>query len=223
MKKLSLFCLSLLALVMLSGCGTKNVHNFYPEEKFVAYGEPGEVKTVLVGDSIMHVQKEIITDILEVTRHIEEYNLVIPKGHYLKTGANKNIIYFMPKSMDGRWVRISGIPLESGWIEYNLDTKKFFPDSDEAFCLVSFTDGRIKKNERIKQTNTDFLYRSLSYGGAKKHYVSFVYREGDNEHRMTLDTKKSKIFKYQGCEVEVIDFDSDSLTCKILSKLDLFD
>jgi predicted small lipoprotein YifL len=223
MKKTILFCLAVFAVSLLTGCGTKNVHNFYPEEKFVAYGEVGEVKSVLVGDSIMHVQKEVITDILEVTRHIEEYNLVIPKGHYLKTGANKNIIYFAPKNMDGRWVRISGIPLESGWIEYHLDTNKFFPDSDEAFCLVRFTDGRIKKNERVKQVNSDFLYRSLAYGGSKKHLVSFIYREGDNEQRMTLNTKLSKTFKYQGCEVEVLDFDADSLTCKILSKIDLFD
>lgn len=223
MKKLSLFCLVILAIAMLTGCGTKHVHNFYPEEKFVAYGELGEVKTVLVGDSIMHIQKEMITDILEVTRHIEEYNIVIPKGHYLKTGSNGDIVYFMPQSMDGRWVRIDGFPLEAGWLEYNLSTKKFFPDSDEIICLVSFTDGRMKKNERVKQVNTDFLYRSLSYGGSKKHLVSFIYREGDNEHRMTLNTKHSKVFKYQGCQVEVLDFDADSLTCKIISKIDLFD
>ena len=223
MKKIFFLCLAVLAIAMLAGCGTKNVHNSYPEEKFVAYGEPGEVKTVLVGDSIMHIQKEVITDMLEVTRHIEEYNIVIPKGHYPKTGSNGDVIYFMPQSMEGRWVRIDGVPLEVGWLEYHVSTQKFFPELDGGMCLVSFTDGRIKKNVRTKKSNADFLYRSLSYGGAKKHYVSFIYKEGDNEHRMTLDTKRSKRFKYQGCEVEVLDFDADFLTCKIISKLDLFD
>ena len=212
----------LVCLIILNGC-SKDIHNYYPEEKFVSYGAVNEVKTVLAGDSIMHVQKEIITDILEVTKHIHEYNISIPKGSYVKLGEDADNIYFSPETLKGRKVTISNTPLESGWIVFRKSDNKFYPDADGTISFVSFSDGKILRNQRTKLINQDFLYRSIDYGGSKKNLVRFIYREGDNIQNLTHNMNDSKIFSYQGAKVEIITYDNDTLTYKILEPLDIFD
>ena len=209
-------------MILLTGCSSNNF-NYYPEEKFINYGEPGEIKTVLAGDSILHTQKEVLTDALEVTKHIDEFNIIIPKGIYLKSGEDKNNIYFYPVSMEGRPVLVNKSSQYILSIAYKKSTNKFYPDIDGGFALISFSDGKIIKNLRTKKMDNDFLYKSLDYGGSKGQYVSFVYREGSNQQRMTVDTKQSKIFSYDGAKIEILKFNQDTLTCKIISHFDLFD
>ncbi|MCR5220248.1 MAG: hypothetical protein K6E31_04540 [bacterium] len=220
MKKI---ILSIFVLI-LTGCVAKDIYNYYPEEKYISYGNPREVKTVLVGDSIIHMQKEIITDLLEVENHISSNNIVVPKGRYLKIGEDNDSIYFSLQTVKGRYIVFNGFPQHEGYLSYKKSSNKFYINDVVDLIKPEYMKyAKILKNQRMKNVNRDFFFRSLDYGGSKNNLISFIYREGDNQQRMTHDASQSRVFSYQGAKIEIIEYDQNSVTCKIISKFDVFD
>ncbi len=208
-------------LALATGCA-KSHYNYYPEEKIVTYGNIGETKTVLAGNSIIHSQKETITDVLYVPTHIAEYNIEIPKGRYLKIGEDSNNVYFEAITTKGRRCRVDGEPTVTELV-YKKSNSKIYPDAPGMISLVSFDGARIEHTISTKQVNRDYFFKSLDYGGSKGKYITFIFKEGSIENKITHDTTKSKIFSYNGAQVEILNYDSDALTCKIISQFDIYD
>lgn len=220
MKRVIALVLCILGFTI-SGCA-KSHYNYYPEEKIINYGDAGEVKTVLAGNSIMHSQKETLTDVLNVPRHIAEYNIEIPKGRYMKIGEDSSKIYFESTSDKGRPCRVDGMP-QVAELVYKKSDGKIYPDAPGMVSFVSFEGARIEKNVSTKQTGRDYYFKSLDYGGSKGKYVTFIFKEGPAENRITHDASQSKMFSYNGAQIEIINYDPDTLTCKIISPFDVYD
>ena len=209
---------------LLAACAPHSPNNYTAEDKVTRYAYVGEVRTVRSGDSIMHYQTEVLSDSLVVPQNLSVTGLTrmsIPAGVYPKTGEDSTRVFFSRKSTRG-WVAKAFKPVSDilyykadGKLTVNLEV--YGPNSG------GWTSGfRIESDARIKVRGEDVQVRSLSYGGSSGKLVTFVFKEGRNTQRITHNMADGNIFRYQGGEVEIVAYDSKSLTCKVLKEMDLF-
>ncbi len=225
-KGFNLVLLMVLSLNLAACGGPRSPYNYSEQEKIFTYGDVGQTKDVLKGDTILHYQVESVADVLEVPRPLNMdrgifISVFIPKGLYVKTGEDESRIFFEPKSTKGDKAKTSEYDVTD--LVYHKHTHELTITVEEEPMMRTFSSGfTIKKNMRLKEKDGDDNLRSLSYAGSHKKLVSFEYREGANKQRITHNTENGPIFRYQGAEVEVISYDEKSLRCKVLKEFDVF-
>lgn len=223
MKKL-LFLFSSLACFLLLGCGAQSPYNYHPDEKIITYGKIGEVKTVLLGDSIIHYQVETVSDVIEIEKNITGgliSPVFIPKGTYIKNGSKGNTEYFDPISIKGGEASAGRFKVLS--LAYNNKSKNLSLDIAGEVLIWSTKEGfKVERNQRLKKNDNDYKMRSLAYAGSHNNLLSFEYREGSNTQRITHNMSNSHIFSYNGSQIEILKYDEHSLTCKIIKEFDIF-
>ncbi len=224
MKKILACCL--LACMIMGCAGPRSPYNYSEEKKITTYTDIGQVKDVRIEDTIIHYQVESVADVLEVPRplHIEEdifLPIFIPKGTYVKTGEDESRIFFEPESIKGKVAKTNSENVTD--IVYIKKSHELTVSISNGIILRNFDSGfSIKRNTRLKEQDSDKEMRSLAYAGAHKNLVSFTYREGKNEQRITHNMDTGHVFRYQGAEIEILSYDAHSIKCKVLKGFDIF-
>lgn len=220
-----LLLFSSVACLLLIGCGAQSPYNYHPDEKIITYGKIGEIKTVLLGDSIIHYQVETVADVIEVEQNITGgfvfTNVFIPKGTYVKNGSKGNTEYFDPVSIKGSQVSAGGFRVIS--LVYNNKNNNLSLDLAGEVLFWSTKEGfKIERGQRLKKSGDDYKMRRLAYAGSHNNLLSFEYREGPNTQRITHNMGNGPLFSYNGSQIEILKYDDRSLTCKIIKEFDIF-
>lgn len=216
--------LSIVSMFFIQACGAQSPYNYNPTEKIIQYSKIGEIQTVRNGDSIIHYQVETVCDALDVKRNIRGGFMTpvfIPKGIYEKNGVKGNNEFFNPVSIKGDRVSAGNWGVLS--IKYNNENNSISLDLAGEVLAWSEKDGfQVVRNQRLKKVGEDYNMRSLNYAGSHDKLVSFEYREGSNSQRVTHNMNTGNIFRYAGAEIEIINHDDYSLSCKVIKEFDIF-
>ncbi len=212
---------------LLSACGgPRSPYNYSEQEKVFTYSDVGVIKDVLKGDTIIHYQKEMVSDVLEIPRPLNMergifVSVFIPKGIYVKTGEDEKRIFFEPKSIKGDKAKTNDYDV-TDLVYYKANNELTISVEEEPMMRTFKSGFHIKKNMRLKERDGDKELRSLAYATSHKNLISFKYTEGENEQRLTHNMENGSIFRYQGAEIEILSYDAHTLKCKVIKGFDMF-
>lgn len=222
-----LACTLLGSTLLLGACGPQNPRNYNPRQDIKEYSDAGQTREVRNGDTIIHYQGEIISDVLRVPQNLVNnggglmVQIFIPAGTYPKTGEDDKRIFFSRKSTRGYVAKAGSEHVED--IVYTKSSGKLNLKVPGELILRGWDSGfSILKDSRLKVRDEDYQNRSLVYAGSTGTLLSFRFKEGKNSHRLTHNMNDGKVFRYEGAEVEIVSYIPQVLTCRVLKEFDLF-
>lgn len=212
------FCFLFFSMIFTS-CTSMVVPSGFVSEKSVDFIIPelGVENTVAIGDSILREGKTVTQDVIMLHSSFgtENFGAHHPTGEYCLIGEKDgSMIYQFNKSFGTGWgFAYPQLIEESDGIIY----RKTLSGQVE----LQSTD---YKKEQVTKDDSDAYEQSLIYTGSDGTILKFTYREFINDMARaaftidaTYNTSKDKILRFKSVVLEVIDFDNQSITYKLIS------
>ncbi|MDX2322571.1 MAG: hypothetical protein QNK26_18460 [Moritella sp.] len=216
MKKLLLVA----ALTSMVGCSSSI--DYKPETKVNNYNTPEEnlVSTAYVGDYMLDKGKQTTNKFLTVEELSDGSHYDIYAGSYKKYGQDKMTSYYSIHN------GINGGAVIQGFL---ADPPKFLSmneDNDVCVSTVYMLEAtcytvRAKEEYLVIESDSDFK-QTLIYNGSVGDKLNISYREfqggiarGAFTNNVEYDMSRSRLIRYKGAEIEVIDYDNSSIKFKV--------
>lgn len=216
--------LTLLALLLLAGCGRPVPCNYEPEQRRITSGQLHETQTVLAGNVITHCRLQLVSDVLEVQTRLTSAmpgmtTLVLPQGLYRKIGEDEKAHFFNPVSDKGKQATASGYTVTA--LVLDKRDRRLSLALAESSVARGWTAGFKFLRQQPLAGSPAPADRSISYGGSHGPLLTFVYRDAGGRQRLTHDMRHGTLFRHAGAEIEVLSHDAKTLTCRVLRHPDM--
>lgn len=217
MKRLfSAFCV----LFTVTGCSSVP-HNATTEVR--EFSEPGigTVYEAYVGDRMLHQGKASTADYLQVQKAVDGVHYNIFAGFYKALGSKNGKNFYSASSSDSKHV-VPGLlsdPAVALSVNKNNEVCITTPFITEVTCYEGAAPREIKRT--IESTQN--FQQTLVYSGNSGTKINVSYREFSGgmarqafTNNVEYDMDKSKIIRYKGAELEVLEYSNVSIKFRVL-------
>lgn len=225
MKKIIIAAMSF----TLFGCVSDIKYNYVPETSQISFPELNTVTTTYIGDDMIRQGNIKLVDTIsfssktDITRTIQSF--IIDAGDYPKLGEDKTYLFFDSKSIDGKSIVKSytnSLPVIG--IRVRKDNNKnevclSFPTGTD-FCNYD----KQYQFKKVSITGENQFQQILIYTGKIENKINIGYREFSNNmarpafaNNAEYDLSSSKIIRYKGAVIEVLEATNQYIKYKMLS------
>lgn len=201
--------------MVIAGC-TTTPFNYTPSIEYVSFPTIGEQHKVDVGDTLVKQGALTTLDGIQVSSaaHVAFTYTILP-GQYRKVGDGDGREYYLPYGGQTLPQNVQSI---------------FVPQGTKNLCVLITTSATLCgddmpfKKVKLRYADDNSFQQALLYNGKVGNKLNIGYREYSANYarpafnnNVEYDLSDSKVIKYKGAKIEIIDATNQTITYKLIS------